>query len=326
MLAKRSRFPDNRGARASIPRALGLGLGPARIRHQRRPVIAGRPVTATRPGTPTRGRAGRGTTALFFIVGPLRTGSSLLSRCIDDHPQAICLCESEINRALFAPYYLKLHAERMVGHGAGFDEIMRLLDRKEQNSLEHWLRWHVEAMRVFQRKYAKPKVLAFGDKSPDYFAAPPLVDLIANRTRAIYTTRNPRAILRSIWRQDVPEKEKEQRWRFLKDNIRAWTPHWDRANVLISRYEDLVTDPVPAMARVYEFLGLEPSTRFLEPFERLHPRRFLWDTAIDWKTGAFKDFDPRRAVIADEDLTEEQRDRVYCDPLIVGFMERFGYG
>ena len=34
----------------------------------------------------------------FFIIGPLRTGSSLMARCIDDHPGSICLCESEINR------------------------------------------------------------------------------------------------------------------------------------------------------------------------------------------------------------------------------------
>ena len=43
---------------------------------------------------------------LFFAVGPLRTGSSLMARCIDDHPAAICLCESEINRAFFKDHYL----------------------------------------------------------------------------------------------------------------------------------------------------------------------------------------------------------------------------
>ena len=53
----------------------------------------------------------------FFIIGPFRTGSSLMARRIDDHPEAICLCESEINRALFKFYYTQLHAQRMEGHG-----------------------------------------------------------------------------------------------------------------------------------------------------------------------------------------------------------------
>jgi hypothetical protein len=265
-------------------------------------------------------------TALFFIVGPLRTGTSLLSRCIDDHPQAICLCESEINRALFAPHMWQLHFQRMHGHGATVEETLRLIDGRPPLSVDGWLRWHVDALKLFKKKYGKPEVLAFGDKSPDYVDAPEIVELVSRKGRAIYTPRNPKAILRSIWRQDVKPIEKENRWALLKRNIAGWRPHWDRSNVLISRYEDLVRDPVPTMTRVYAFLGLEASTRFLEPFERLHARRFLWDTAVDWKTGASKDFDPSRAVINDEDLTEEQLDRIYDDPEIVGFMERFGYG
>ena len=45
------------------------------------------------PGSSRTIRFGR-----FVIVGPLRTDSSLLARCIDDHPTAMWLCESEINR------------------------------------------------------------------------------------------------------------------------------------------------------------------------------------------------------------------------------------
>jgi hypothetical protein len=54
---------------------------------------------------------------LFFLIGPPRSGSSLMSRCIDDHPQALCLCESEANRGLFSPFALKLHMNRMRLHG-----------------------------------------------------------------------------------------------------------------------------------------------------------------------------------------------------------------
>ncbi len=76
---------------------------------------------------------------LFFAVGPLRTGSSLMARCIDDHPAAICLCESEINRALFKEYYLELHCERMVSHGLTLQEAIRFVDRKKQDDIPTWL-------------------------------------------------------------------------------------------------------------------------------------------------------------------------------------------
>ena len=91
------------------------------------------------------------------------------------------------------------------------------------------------------------------------------------------------------------------------------------------RYEDLVGEPVVTMARVYSHLGLDPSTRFLEPFRRLDHRRFLWNTTVEWDSGDPRDFDPLRAELSDDDLTPEQHRRVTADPDIAGFIERFGY-
>ncbi len=57
-------------------------------------------------------------------------------RCIDDHPSAICLCESEINRALFRDYIVRLHCERMVSHGLTWEEATGYLDRKNQDNVQ----------------------------------------------------------------------------------------------------------------------------------------------------------------------------------------------
>ena len=67
----------------------------------------------------------------FSLVGSLRSGSSLLARCLDDHPEAICLCESEINRTLFPRHHYLLHFRRMRNHGLEPEEIMQLLDGKQ---------------------------------------------------------------------------------------------------------------------------------------------------------------------------------------------------
>jgi hypothetical protein len=265
-------------------------------------------------------------TSLFFIVGPLRTGSSLLSRCIDDHPDAICLCESEINRTLFPPYILRYHVGRMEAHGLGTRQALELLDSRRQDDIDDWRGWYSAVLPLLRDRYGKPDARLLGDKSPDFFTAPALVEEIVGREQLIYTVRDPRAIRRSIDRQtDSSPELKAERWEFLKANIRCWRPHWDRPNLLTVRYEDLVREPVATMERVHAHLGLESSTRFLDSFPRLDHRRFLWETAVEWGGGGGRDFDPARAEISDADLTDEQRASVTSDPDIAEFSHRFGY-
>lgn len=264
---------------------------------------------------------------LFFITGPLRTGSSLMARCIDDHEDAICLCESEITRTLYPEHYLKLHVRRMTDHGFSGAQIIDLLERKRQNSVNSLLHWYMQVCPLAQQIYNKPHINHLGDKSPDIYRSKALVDFLAPNFPLIHTIRDPRAIMRSIYAQTSQSEEvKAARWEELRGNIEAWAEHLDKPNILISKYEDLVRAPEVAMGRVYAHLGLKPSTRFTQAFERLHPRRFLWETAIDWKSGVRKAFDPAKAEVSDADLTDEQRARVYDDPLIKDFMDRFDYG
>lgn len=260
-----------------------------------------------------------------FIVGPLRSGTSLTARCLDDHPRAICLCESEISHALFPPFKVQLHFRRMEAHGLGPLEITGLLDGKRQGSVEDLLRWYDDALEILRGRLGKPDPLVLGDKSPDLDVAPGAVAPIAERHRLVYAVRNPRAVLRSIWRDDEPESEKHARWRAFKRNITSWRPYWDAPNLLVSRYEDLVTHPEAAMRELYAHCGLDYSDRFLEGFERLFPRRFLWKTAIDWETGVRRQFDPARAEVRDDELGEAERALLADDMRVAEFMERFGY-
>ena len=95
---------------------------------------------------------------LFFIIGPLRTGSSLMSRCLDDHPQAICLCEAEINRALFQDYFVALHFRRMSRHGLAPDNIAELLNGRKQDDFSSLIGWYADSQQHFSRLYNKPEL------------------------------------------------------------------------------------------------------------------------------------------------------------------------
>jgi hypothetical protein len=263
---------------------------------------------------------------MFYIVGPLRTGSSLLARCLDDHPDVICFCESEINRAIFSPYYVHLHFVRMRHHGLDGQEIAKLLDRKRQDEAAEVMRWYDEAAAMLGERYEKRNTAHVGDKSPDFYLAPSLVETFLSEHRLFYTIRDPRAIFHSIDRSEGSTPlEKRNRWNSLIRNFEFWEPLLDTDPVHCLRYEDLVTHPDETMERVYGHLGLTISARFSEPFSRLFPSRFLWKTAIDWESGIHRDFDPARADRWRSELNREQVQFVQSDPVVVRIMNRFGY-
>ncbi len=262
----------------------------------------------------------------FFVIGPLRTGSSLMARCLDDHPAIICLCESEINRALFRDYFVRLHFLRMTNHGLNKDEVVNLLDRKKQDDVAALMRWYREVTPRLSALYSKQNVFAVGDKSPDFYRSPKLVRFLAEGQRLIYTVRDPRAILWSIESQaNAPPQDKTTRWGTLIQNYLTWKPYLDAPNLLVVRYEDLVTAPERTMEAVYDHLGVLYSPRFLRDFARPYPGRFLWKTAVDWETGVAREFDASRVESWRTNLPDEQRDRARSEPAIAEFMERFGY-
>ncbi len=102
-------------------------------------------------------------------------------------------------------------------------------------------------------------------------------------------------------------------------------PFLSRANILVVRFEDLVSDPEPVMKAVYSHLGLSYSNRFLQPFTRAFPRRFLWTTAIDWSTGIKKDFDASRIDEWKQQITAEQLRFVIESSGMLEFMLQFRY-
>lgn len=90
------------------------------------------------------------------------------------------------------------------------------------------------------------------------------------------------------------QSAKSLRVNHLAGNFLTWERHLDRDNVLCIRYEDLLMNPRETLASVYRHLGLEPSLRFLEPFVRAEPSRFLWRTAVDWESEIGHEFDTNR--------------------------------
>lgn len=263
---------------------------------------------------------------LFFLIGPLRTGSSLMSRCIDDHLQAICLCESEINRTLFPGHFLSLHLQRMKNHGLYADEVIALLDRKKQCDEKSLINWYYAASAMFSILYDKQNIQAFGDKSPDFYRSCELVKYFAPHYPLIYTVRDPRAILSSIMRQkDASDEDKEERWQNFINNFLAWENYLEFKNVLVVKFEDLILEPTKIITKVYHHIGLEYSPRFCEDFNRKFPQRFLWQTIVDYNNGMIKKFDSSKIRDWETHLTPQQLEKIYSSEEVSRFMNKFNY-
>jgi hypothetical protein len=249
-----------------------------------------------------------------------------MSRCIDDHPQTICLCESEIHRALLYDFYVELHFQRMRFHGLSAPDIVHLLDRKRQCDLTSLFNWYHQVTPKVTEVLQKKDIQCLGDKSPDFYESPELVDILIRDHKLIYTVRDPRAILMSILRQkDSSAAQKQDRWNRFEQNFRTWEPHLDRENLLVVRLEDLIAAPETTMTGVYEHLNLPYSSRFTEKFERLFPGRFLWKQVVNTQSGIHNAFDPHKIDQWKNEITQEQLDLVNLNPSIVRFMNRFGY-
>lgn len=262
----------------------------------------------------------------FFLIGPLRTGSSLLARCLDDHPAIICLCESEINRTLFCNYAYHLHFNRMIHHGLNFREIAKLLSDKRQDEISSLERWYRQVFLELRERYGKVKIQLGGDKSPDFFREPQLVNwLTSGDKKLVYTVRDPRGIYSSILNGPGEEQEVGSRWNSFKQNFLVWKRYLELDSLLVIKYEDLVRDPEGTMREVYAHLGVDQSSRFVQDFQRLFPSRFLWKSNTDWTTGGAKQFDVSKIQNWRSLLSDEERSLVEEDEIAVDFMRRFDY-
>lgn len=261
----------------------------------------------------------------FSIIGALRTGSSLLTRCLDDHPEIICLCESEINRTLFPGYCQSLHLGRMKSHGLNPEEVFKLLNGKRQCNLHCYEKWHDQLFPILQNRYSSQGARVLGDKSPDFFRTPALVNHLRANHRLIYTARDPRAVFRSISADSTEQRAKDNRWKSFQNNYEVWMPYLEDTSVITVRFEDLIARPRHEMKRIHQHLSVKDSDQFMRETPRKFPKRFLWKTNVDLHTGVPLPLDTKSCDKWKTGLSNAQISIVESNPLVRQYCKTFGY-
>jgi len=207
---------------------------------------------------------------LAFLIGPPRSGTTLLSVLLGRSPQAHC--PPELWLALPAT---RLGRTRVAVHDEDSDEA--LAHRAISEALGEPALRDLEAralVAAYNRVAARePEAELLVDKTPRYYKiVPELADLFSN-ARFVLLVRDPRDIAASWktrWQADLealasPEGVRDDAYDVFCAPalmLEARERLGDRAHWL--RYEDLVADPATQLRGVCEFLGLEYSDALLD--------------------------------------------------------------
>ena len=213
-----------------------------------------------------------------FIVGVMRSGTTLLRLMLDAHPEVAIPPETH-----FVPRLIK-QMRRGTRDADGVLEVITSGSRwpdfqLDAEDLRERLRAHEPldegtALRVFYRAYAdrfgKPR---WGDKTPGYGKRMIRIAKALPEARFIHIIRDGRDVTLSRRRRATNPASVEKHAKRWQARIRSTRRRAQRlSHYLEERYEQLVLDPEPVLRRVCEFIELEYDPVMLRYYERAEER------------------------------------------------------
>jgi hypothetical protein len=219
------------------------------------------------------------------VVGVGRSGTTLLRLMLDAHPALTIPPETHFVPSLIqASGTLRFNPGRAVecivegrhrrwpDFGLNGDELLA-----ELRAIPHFNA--PDTLRTFYRLYAEKQGKSrWGDKTPDYVRKMRKIQTTLPEARFIHLIRdgrdaglshNARVVNRGV-REPLPAAELARRWVLRIETARETAA--GLTGYLELRYEDLVTDPEPALRKVCELIALDYDPAMLSYHERAEER------------------------------------------------------
>jgi hypothetical protein len=208
--------------------------------------------------------------APFFIVGVPRSGTTLLRQMLRGHPRLVVPPESHFVPAVLAAPTAEAALDRMLGD-------------------EHFVRWGIDPADVRRRAATGQQTPAgmlraayetyadahgrprWGDKTPAYVVHIPLLAATFPGAQFVHIIRDGRDVAaswRETWWGPDDVLVTAHQWRRMIARGQAAAARLPHGRYLEVRYDRLVADPEPELARVLEFLGEEMHGGLLDYTER----------------------------------------------------------
>jgi Sulfotransferase family len=239
-----------------------------------------------------------------FVVGAARSGTTLLQRMLDAHPQLAVVNETYwvarkfrerdglTREGIVTPALLpKLVASPKFSRmGVSEEDLLGLLSEFESVHYDRFV------ARIFDLYAARRGKQFAGDKTPGYVRSIRRVHGVWPRARFVHIVRDPRDVCLSMLEWHSGERTAGQDGTWDMDPVTSIALYW-RHSVAVGReaaeslgpglyqevrYEDLVSSPERELKRICKFLCLpyaEEMTRFYEGKSRPKPGR---STKAQW--------------------------------------------
>ncbi|MBB6189603.1 tetratricopeptide repeat-containing sulfotransferase family protein [Rhodanobacter sp. MP7CTX1] len=193
-----------------------------------------------------------------FIVGFPRSGTTLLEQMLDAHPALQSMDEN--------PFFNRL-ADKLRQHDPRILQDLSVLQQRDCDELRKlYLKMVCETI---ERRWDAQVV----DKNPLNMLWLPMIHRLFPEAKFIFALRHPCDVILSCYMQNfrasILGAAAESIPRLAAAYVQA-VEHWlqdeqtFQPNVLVSRYEDLVTDFPPQTRRIAQFLELEDATPMLK--------------------------------------------------------------
>ncbi len=192
-----------------------------------------------------------------FLVGTMRSGTTLLRLILDSHERLAIADESGFLRAVAAAKVIPDQHD-----GAGWYRRYGVSDEQMNERLR---RFYDEMFSAWARSQGKAR---WGDKTPFHIDQLPLLDEVFPDAQVVGIVRHPGAVVASQMRRGRSFASAVRSWR--RSNlrlVRAAGRKTLRDRLVVLRYEDLVSDPEPVLRQLLQFLGEEWSPNLLRHHE-----------------------------------------------------------
>lgn len=213
-----------------------------------------------------------------FLIGCPRSGTTLLERVLDAHPQVAALPETPIWRCAAYPALLEACAP---GAGpADFPGMRGFLDSLSDPALSACRRAYAQA--AADALGEDPAARLILDKNPSLLPTSPMLVRAFPQAPLLMALRDPRAIVWSCFTQDLPPNPDTAAFLDLAaaaGQTAAWLEYWLRLRERLAapwrevRYEDMVRDLPGEARKTLDFLGLPWEAQVLSFHQSLTPVR-----------------------------------------------------
>mmetsp|Transcript_2786 Transcript_2786/g.7652 ORF Transcript_2786/g.7652 Transcript_2786/m.7652 type:complete len:709 (-) Transcript_2786:299-2425(-) len=227
----------------------------------------------------------------IFIIGFVRSGSTLLERVLDAHPRIVGTGENSVFNGRLDEIRNKIVEASLLGDGEALQTVIAsLADGVVDEMRDRW-----EKGFSGDRSDDQPIPLRFADKMLTNYYNVGFIHMLFPNALILHVVREPMDTVFSAYKHEFPDGTLDYTSEFsslaeLYDGYRTLMDHWDEqlpGRVTHVRYEDMVHD-MPGVARkIIEATGLEWDDSILDFHKKKHAVNTLSTTQV--RKGVYKD-------------------------------------